>query len=298
MQASLLEGRYAIGDQIGGGATSCIFAARDRVLDADVAIKVPTPQAERDARAVLRLEREGRIGTSIRHENVCAALRIGRTPSGAPFLVLDRLRGETLAARLLREQRCEPSFGITMLEGILAGLSAVHARGVVHRDVKPANIFLAGDDDAPTPRIVDFGAAVSTDPKEDGASLTDEGFAFGTLEYMAPEQVRGVRDLDARADVYSSAVVAWELFTGIRPYATLPRHELASAIAFGGAPLGGNLPELVPPAVARAIGTALAIDRERRHPHAGAFLFALRSDGDPWSIATAEFSCHRTLGGR
>jgi serine/threonine-protein kinase len=247
------------------------------------------PAFEHDERAVARLEREGRLGVHVRHANVCAAFYVGRCPSGAPFLVMERLVGETLAAKLARDGASPWPVAQTIIEPMLAGVAAGHACGVVHRDVKPANVFLAS-----TVRVIDFGAAVSTTSHQDSVALTDRGFAFGTLDYMAPEQVRGT-DVDARADVYAAALVACEIVTGRRVFSDVPRHELASVIARGGASRVA-LPPGVPAVVARELVRALSADRTRRPRNAAELRAAMRGAParNPWDVATAEHTLHRT----
>ena len=290
MFAEPLEGRYAIRRELAAGGHGRVFLAEDLKLGRAVAVKVlaaMSPGSEHEA--VQRIEREGRVASAIHHPNVCAVTDIGRLPSGLPFLVLELLEGETLATRLERGRLALEAV-LELTEQILLGLAATHRLGVVHRDVKPRNVFLVdlghGRD---LVKLLDFGTAlVPGGPPSDGATLTRPGGVVGTVDYMAPEQIRGLRTFDARTDVYAAGVVLYEMLTGHRPFGDLPLDALCDAIAFRQPPPLASVAPHIPRPIARAVDLALSVDLARRHADATGFLDALFAPTaiDDWDLPT------------
>ena len=286
-----LAGRYAVRRELGHGASARVYVADDQKLGRAVAIKVLNASSAHSHEAVQRLEREGRVSAVINHPNVCAVSDVGRLDNGLPFLVMEHLTGETLADRLDREKHLSIDVAVGFTEQMLLGLYAAHRLGIVHRDLKPANVFLV---DLGLGRLLlkllDFGTAYLTgvtNHAESQESLTHAGLVVGTPEYMAPEQLRGLRDFDARTDVYACGVVLYEMLAGRRPFQGLPIDQLCQAIAFKQAPPIRQLAPHVAPPLARAIDIALALNPSRRHADAAAFLAALRQESVPESLPTA-----------
>ena len=284
-----LAGRYAIRRELGDGAHARVYLADDQKLGRAVAVKVLNAEAAHSLEAVQRLEREGRVSAAINHPNVCAVSDVGRLDSGLPFLVMEHLAGETLANRLQRERHLPVAVAVDFAEQMLLGLYAAHRLGIVHRDVKPANVFLV---DLGLGRhllkLLDFGTAYLKGAVAGaGEALTHVGLVVGTPEYMSPEQLRGLRDFDARTDVYACGVVLYEMISGRRPFGGLPFDQLCQAIAFMQAPPLLTVAPFVPPPIARAVDIALAMNPSRRHADAAAFLSALRQDSVPEVLATA-----------
>ncbi|AKU98486.1 Serine/threonine protein kinase PrkC, regulator of stationary phase [Labilithrix luteola] len=236
--------------------------------------------------AVRRLEREARVAGGIHHPNVCAVSDFGKLDDGRPFLVMEHLTGESLATRLGRERSLPIAVAMDFAYQMLGGLDAAHRRGVIHRDIKPENLFLIEIGlGRHLLKVLDFGTAQVLDTSSPyGDELTDTDRVMGTMAYMSPEQLKGVRDFDARTDVYSAAVVIYEMLVGTRPFGDVPSDRLAEAIAFTRAPsILHRLPNLAHP-VARAIDTALSVDRTRRPADAAAFLAMLAAPPSPTSI--------------
>ena len=272
-----LAGRYVLRREVGAGASARVYLAEDQKFGRTVAVKMLNAAFAHSAEVVQRLEREARVSALINHANVCAVSDVGRLDNGLPFLVMEYLEGETLAARLEREKRLPVPVAVQFAEEMLLGLSAAHRRGIVHRDVKPANVFIVDlGHGRHIVKLLDFGTAYLTAAAGDAPpSLTRAGRVVGTPEFMSPEQVRGLRDFDARTDIYACGVVAYQMLAGRRPFDGLPTEQLSHAIAFNRAPSLSAVAPFVPPPIALAVDLALALDLTRRHKDAGAFLAAL-----------------------
>jgi len=224
-------GRYRIVAKLGEGGMGEVYLARDTRLGRDVAVKVLSPSLALDASAVARFEREAHTIAGLDHPNICRVYDVGEH-AGAPFLVMERLEGETLADRLSRG----PLDLETWLEVGLAladALDAAHAAGVIHRDLKPANIFLTRRG---PPKILDFGLAkpmVTADTiTKSAGGLTAPGAAAGTIGYMSPEQLRG-DEVDGRSDIFSLGLVLYEMATGRAAFRGSTGAVVAAAILRG-----------------------------------------------------------------
>ena len=207
-----LSSEYMLFAELGRGATAVVYRGRDRALQRDVAIKVVHPRYAADAdKAIERLEREARTAARLQHPNIVAVYAVRRLSDGGLALVMQLVPGRTLKQVLVDEGSLDPARAERILHDIAGALSYAHAAGVIHRDVKPENIFL----DVITDRALlsDFGIAHSNEESR----LTLTGAAIGTPAYMAPEQIDGA-PADARSDVYSLGLVAWEMLVGERPW--------------------------------------------------------------------------------
>jgi serine/threonine-protein kinase len=273
----LVAGRYAVQAVIGAGAKGTVYLAWDRSLEREVGLKVPSVTSEE---TVKRFLREGRAGASIGHPNVCAIYDFGPLEDGTPFLVMERLKGETLSERLHRMRRLPVAEAVDITLQILGGLEAAHGQGIVHRDLKPGNVSLGvGVDDENIVKILDFGASTLVHGArwrdEEFESLTKVGTAIGTPIYMSPEQVRGLRDLDSRVDVYAAGIMLYEMIVGVPPFNATSRIELFRVILKGAFTPASRIEPLVPPALDQVLARALAGDRAARFSSAAAFQGAL-----------------------
>lgn len=191
---------------------SALFSARDTRLGRDVAIKIIRAEHLADSTLRFRIEREARTLAQIDHPGVAALFDSGELDGGSVFLVMELLRGLDLGQVIARDGPGSPGQVARLVREAAAALAAGHRRGVIHRDVKPANIFLTDAPDGFVTKVVDFGLATSGHVD---VRVTLSGIMVGTPAYMSPEQVQGL-PLDSRSDLYSLAIVAYEALTGRR----------------------------------------------------------------------------------
>jgi predicted ATPase len=202
---------------LGRGGMGVVWRARQIRDDTAVALKLLSRGDADVPRLTERFMREARIASSLTSPHIVRVLDFG-IDAAIPFIAMELLEGESLAARLERVYRLSPAETARIMAQVAVGLVHAHAAGVVHRDVKPDNIFLAGAREASIAKLLDFGIAKLKDPLAMGPTLTDTGVVRGTPQYMAPEQIQGARKIDYRADLWSMAVIAFECLTGIRPF--------------------------------------------------------------------------------
>ncbi len=267
-RTSILPGRYEVPRLVGRGGMGEIYVARDSVLGRTVAVKLLAERFAEEPELRERFRREALTAARLSDEpHVVTIFDVGEH-EGRPFTVMEYLPGGTLAERA-RSRPVSPELAVTWLAQAAAALDAAHARGVVHRDVKPANMLFDGSDRL---EVVDFGIARLVD---ETLGMTLTGTILGTAGYLAPEQARG-EEVTAASDRYALGVVAYELLTGGRPFQR--GSETAEAVA--------HINEPVPPASERAVGLppevdavfarALAKSPPHRFPTATAFVGALR----------------------
>ncbi|RYE89613.1 MAG: serine/threonine protein kinase, partial [Myxococcales bacterium] len=252
-----IEGRYVIRGVIGEGGMGAVYEAEQRPLGRKVALKVLHPSNAQKPEAVSRFQHEARVVSSIGHPNICELYDVGKLEDGAPYLVMERLVGDSLADRITREGALPVEDVLETLIQILGGLGAAHRKGVVHRDVKPDNIFLARTPGSSEPiaKLLDFGISKMSSLDAD-MHLTRTGMVMGTPYYMAPEQARG-EQLDHRVDLYAMGVILYEALTGRRPFIA-PNYNALLVQILSGKPkplrtLRPALSEAFEPVVARAM---------------------------------------------
>lgn len=216
-----------------------------------VAVKRLHPALAEDKEVVARFMREARASNSVRHANVVSVLDVGVDGSGVPFLVLELLEGMDLHTWLVKKGgTVSPRAAVAVVLPIARALTMAHAAGVVHRDVKPENVFLAkGLDGRVVPKLVDFGISRVVADEASGPRLTAHA-PMGTPAYMSPEQVRSARDVDGRADVWSVGVLLYELLTGRFPFtATDPNQMVVAIISSDPHPIEELAPALPRPVI-------------------------------------------------
>jgi eukaryotic-like serine/threonine-protein kinase len=266
--------RYEIGDVIGRGGFAVVYRAMDRRLGRPVAVKVITlvPHDEH-ARGALRerFQREARAAAGLpHHPNLVAVHDVGTDPElGIDFLVMELLEGENLSEHLRRRGRLPTAEGLRILRAAAEGVAVGHRAGLVHRDVKPGNLFLAAGhgEDVADRRVcvLDYGIAKAM---EEDATLTRAEAAPFSPAFASPEQLRGDRAIGPASDVFSLAVVGYELLTGERPFSGGPGQPPSGWTLHR--PLREANPE-VPPGVEAVVVRALSVDPAERPPDADAF---------------------------
>jgi tRNA A-37 threonylcarbamoyl transferase component Bud32 len=277
-------GDYVIDRMLGSGGMGEVYAGHHPVIGKKVAVKVIREHLATSPEAIARFTREARAVNQVDHPNVVDVFAIGRLDDGRLYLVMDLVDGASLRARVATG-RLAPAEVLAILEPIAAALDAAHARGVVHRDLKPDNVMVSGAGDRPTVHVLDFGIAKlvsSVAATEDGraalppGTLTGQGTWLGTPAYMAPEQWSADGALPA-SDRYAFAVMTYELLAGAPPFAAstapglMEKHFRAEIPSVTGA--GAS----VPPAVDDVIRRGMAKDPEQRFPSAIAMVEALRA---------------------
>ncbi|MFO0563736.1 MAG: serine/threonine-protein kinase [Polyangiales bacterium] len=276
--------RYRIERLLGEGAMGAVFGARHVKLGRPVAIKLMPPEDKHEAEAVRRFEQEAVAAASVARRGVVEVLDFGVDPVVGAYIVMELLEGESLEARIRRERSLSPTITVSLLAPVLDALSSVHARSIVHRDLKPANLFVSRNEEGEeVVKILDFGVSRVRDGRR--VPTTAVGIVVGTPRFMAPEQARGVADLDARADLYAIGAIAYACLAGKPPYADLGYVDVISAILSGPPTPLTQLVANVPQGLLAVIEKAMARDREARFANAAemraALLVAASSNSKP-----------------
>lgn len=263
----------------------------------EVAIKVLLQRAAMKPDLVKRFEREARITNAINSPYVCKLLRVDQADDGAHLLIFEHLTGESLADRLKREQYLPLGEVGPMIEDVLEGLSAAHAANVIHRDLKPGNIFVERTGDPENPeraKILDFGISKLTAKEKEEPTLTAFDATLGSFAYMAPEQIRGAARADERADIYAVGAVAFRALSGRLPFEGTTAAVLVSLKLDRTAPsLEQVTGEKWPAGVERFLERALDRNRESRFKSAVAALEAWRAT-QPRNITKASIPSSRS----
>jgi eukaryotic-like serine/threonine-protein kinase len=249
--------RYRVTRLIGAGGMGRVYEVEHVELGKRFVLKALQRELARREDLVARLRNEWRALARLEHPNIVNVTDAGTSDNGVPFYVMERLEGETLSALLHRQRRLLPQQALAIAAGILSGLHAAHQIGVVHRDVKPPNIFLT----APTSvKVLDFGIAKIKDAKD---VITARGLAVGTPRYMSPEQAQGTA-VDARSDIYATGLMLFEMVSGVGPFDDARDHnELLLAHLGRKAPLLSSISVVAPELDAIVAGMLAKDPRER-----------------------------------
>lgn len=272
--------KYRIERLIGSGGMGVVVEATHLQLLQRVAIKFVRADTLDESSAV-RLLREARAAVALESEHVVRVLDVGTLPSGVAFLVMEYFDGETLAARLGRTKNMAIDEVVWVASQACKGLAEAHRRGIVHRDVKPANLFLARRADGViVTKLLDFGIAKVSDPgMAVEAGLTSSDHALGTPRYMSPEQLTASARVDARTDVWSLGVVFFECLVGEPPFARGTSYEVGAHILASVAPRVSDKRPEVPPALVALVARCLERDASARYADASEVLSALEGSG-------------------
>ena len=283
-----LNGTYVVERILGEGGMGRVYLARHtRISQKRVAIKVLRGEYAGNREVLTRFQREAEAGAAVSHPNVLTVFDVDRTPAGAPYLVCEYLEGRDLSEHLKKVGKLDVPTVLTIGQKLCEGLAAAHARGVIHRDLKPQNIFLLGDfsgplQRAPEVKILDFGLSRFLD-SADAAPLTKTGYIMGTPAYMAPEQARGAR-VDQRVDVYGVGAILYTALTGRPPFEAETPQATVLAVLNSDPPRPRSIEPSIPPEIELILERALSRDPEQRYPNVQALEDALDSYSRPIAL--------------
>src|SRR5215210_2575498 len=210
MRHGNIDGRYALGELLGGGGMANVYLARDDVLGRDVALKMLRGQYADDEDFVERFRREARNAAALNHPNIVQVYDQGRAEDGTYYIAMEYVPGGTLAQRIKRGGPMDPAEAAGVASRVAEALAVAHERGIIHRDIKPQNVLLTPSGDA---KVADLGIARAASAK----TMTEASLIFGTASYMSPEQAKGER-VTPQSDLYSLGVVLYQMITGELPY--------------------------------------------------------------------------------
>jgi serine/threonine-protein kinase len=261
----ILKEKYELIRVLAAGAMGVVYEARHVVLQRKFAVKVLSIDTRQQADALPRFKREAELSSSIGHENIVDVIDIDRTGDDEWFLVMELLEGTELRDVMHRAGRLEPEAVVAIARQLGSAIDAAHQRGIVHRDLKPENIFVLDSKGAPgaspTVKILDFGISKVRNAE---TALTRPGEVIGTPYYMAPEQARGDRTIDHRADLFALGAVYYEALTGAAPFQGKTPNAVLRSILLDEIPSPRERNPDLPDAVCRVLVRALAKDPDER----------------------------------
>ena len=274
---------YVIHERLGRGGMGVVYRAEDTRLQRTVALKFLPPLWTEDERAMARFRQEAKAASALDHPNICTIYEINETARGRLFIAMACYEGETLKAKIARGP-LPLETALDYARQIASGLAKAHASGIVHRDVKPANVIITEDGRA---KILDFGLAKMPD-----INLTRPGVTMGTPAYMSPEQMRGA-PVDHRSDIWSFGALVYEMIAGSPPFRSDYQAALEYRVVNEDPPVLSDLCPDLPPGLAHIVGLCLEKDPEHRYPSMTdllADLDVLTSGGDTSQIRTPHAS--------
>jgi eukaryotic-like serine/threonine-protein kinase len=241
----LLNNRYRFEQRLGTGGMGMVYQALDTELQRQVAVKLIRSDLTARPDAAARFTQEARAAASFTHPNVVTVHDFGMAEGQRAYLVMELLRGVTLRQELNSKGRLSEARAVEILQGVCAAVDAAHRRRLLHRDLKPENIFLSNAEEIETTKILDFGVVKPIVQEETTVTIgqTGPGMLVGTLKYMSPEELRGEKPVESW-DLWALAVVAYEMVTGVHPFAGSTVSEVQNAVLAGKfTPLRIHLPE-------------------------------------------------------
>jgi serine/threonine protein kinase len=276
--------KYEVTSRIGRGGMGFVVAAKHVELGHSVAIKVMHAEDVADALSVKRFLREGRAAATLKSDHAVRIYDVGRLPSGTPYLVMEHLEGSDLSAYVKKKLKLSVDEAVEYIVQATFALNEAHASGLIHRDLKPHNLFLARlSDGKKRIKVLDFGLVKETS----GSDLTStmetpsapEGAILGSPHFMSPEQIRDPGAVDLRTDIWSLGATLFQLLTGVPPFHALTVHLLLAKILSDRAPDVRTLRSDVPEGVAHVIARCLAPDRNDRFATVNDLVRALNACG-------------------
>jgi len=276
----ILDGQFQILQKIGSGGMGAVYKAAQPAMNRMVAVKILHPKLTNRKDLVSRFRREARAMSHLEHPNTVKVLLFGELEDGSLYIVMEYLEGRNLNQVVRKEGPLAPERAVPVLIQCCGALQEAHLQGIIHRDLKPENIFLSTNGGLRDyPKVLDFGLAKVTERelRPGSVMLTQEGMVFGTPEFMSPEQAQG-KVLDARSDIYSLAVILYEVLTGKLPFdAKTPMEYIQAHVTKPPIPLDERIPgKKFPPGLGLALQRALEKAPEKRFGSAAEFAQALK----------------------
>ncbi len=254
----IVEGKYKIERMVGKGGMGAVFLAQDLTLDREVAIKVLPPDISQDPKVIQRFQQEAKTAAKLDHTNIIPIYRV-ESEGGLNYFVMKYIVGTSLEDVLEKKEPLSSEYIQRVLWEAACALGHAHQRGIVHRDVKPANIMFDHDGRV---MLTDFGISKAL---QAASGFTGTGMIIGTPHYMAPEQAKG-QQVDGRADQYSMGVVGYRMITGQLPFGGDSVHTILYKHIFEPAPRTSSIRQDMPPHLSESISRALAKEPEQRYP--------------------------------
>jgi len=254
----IVEGKYKIERMVGKGGMGAVFLAHDLTLDREVAIKVLPPDISQDPKVIQRFQQEAKTAAKLDHTNIIPIYRV-ESEGGLNYFVMKYIAGTSLEDVLEQKQALTAEYIQRVLWEAACALGHAHQRGIVHRDVKPANIMFDHDGRV---MLTDFGISKAL---QAASGFTGTGMIIGTPHYMAPEQAKG-QQVDGRADQYSMGVVGYRMITGQLPFGGDSVHTILYKHIFEPAPRTSSIRQDMPPHLSESISRALAKEPDQRYP--------------------------------
>ena len=267
---TVVDSKYRIERSIGRGGMAVVYAATNTDLHRRVAMKVLN-QKTATADGVERFHREAQAAGRIGSPHIVEVLDLGHLPDGSPYMVMEYLDGETLSARQKRLGQVRVEEAVPLIRQVLDGLEAAHTAGVIHRDLKPANVFIMRAEHGEFVKLIDFGVSKFQMMK----AVTRTSVMLGTPTYMAPEQTKGGKTVDARTDVFSAGATLYKVVAGRSPYDAEGFNAVVIAIGAGAVVPLEDVVDGVDPGFASIVARAMAFDPEHRYQSAAEFSRAL-----------------------
>ncbi len=265
---AVIAERYRLESVLGKGGMGVVFAAHDLKLDRRVAAKVIHQRYQTCCVSLARFEREAHVAQRMRGKYFVRVYGFGRLPDGGRYLIMEHLTGCTLASVIASQGALELTRASGFVLRACEAVAEAHHRAVVHRDIKPQNLFLAnGSADRQVLKVLDFGVAklLSGEDLTEVPPLTDTGEAVGTPMYMSPEQLRSAREVDGRTDIWSLGVTLFELLCGRTPFEGRTAAELHLAVLVGPIPNVCDIAPELPSSVGQIIARCLQRDPNHRY---------------------------------
>ncbi|MFT3775597.1 MAG: serine/threonine-protein kinase [Minicystis sp.] len=268
---NLIGGRYRLVRLLGEGGMGTVWAAINEAFGREVAVKVMLREVASDPTALERFLTEARICGTIRHPGIVDVIDVGQTEDGSPFLVMELLDGEALDTILRRCGTLRPLDILPVVRDVARTLALAHERGVIHRDIKPGNIFLHRlPNGQVVAKVLDFGISKVNRKSSPSPTMTQTGTVVGSPAYMSPEQAAGRVELDPRSDVYGLGVILYEVLSGRLPFQTENYNALIIDIAVREPPALNTVVSGLPKPVLELVKAAMMHDRDQRVASANA----------------------------